>query len=610
MFKGHPRALFILAITNMGERFGYYTMLAIFALYLQAKFGFNSGVTGQIFGGFLAAVYFLPLLGGFIADRFLGYGKTIALGIVIMFIGYALLANPTEADLTGKIMMFSALLLISLGTGFFKGNLQALVGNLYDDSKYSVKRDVAFSIFYMFINIGAFFAPSAAEAVSNRYLAKDGFTYSAAVPDNALKYLNFGVVDSSEFVQNVITEKKLNDANQTSISKEIQKAKKKEGVIYSTEKLEIESRLENLGKEQMGENFVSAADFARKYTLSLSKSYNWGFGVACISLILSISIFLGFRRYYKNADFTEKQKAKDKDKRADMVILTKKQVKERLIALGLIFLVVIFFWMSFHQNGLTMTFFARDYTNLDINPVQNLGFSLISLLPFILGFYGLIVIFQNRELRSRITGSIMVIAAIILIYYYYQYTMTSNTEYLSDGTISVTPPKFQQFNPFFIIILTPVFIALFSWLNKRRKEPTAPRKIGIGMIIAGLGFLPLIVASIGLLSPGELGGGVSERLVSANWLISTYFILTLAELFLSPMGISFVSKVAPPQYKGLMQGGWLAATALGNYLVGVMGGFWDSVPLYVFWGILTTCCFLSAIFIFSIIKRLDRATTS
>ncbi len=608
MFKGHPMGLFVLAITNMGERFGYYTMIAIFTLYLQAKFGFDSGITGQIFGGFLAAVYFLPLLGGFIADRYLGYGKTITLGIIVLFCGYALLANPSEADNAGKIMMFVALFLISLGTGFFKGNLQALVGNLYDDSRYSVKRDVAFSIFYMFINIGAFFAPSAAEAVSNAYLARDNFTYSAAVPEKALKYLNYKVVDSLEFTRNLIITKELGSAAPVKLRKEIQKAKKKQGVIYDTEKSQIESKLMVLGKEQMGEKFINAEDFSRKYTLSLGKSYSWGFAVACISLVMSVLIFLGFRKVYKTVDFNEKQKAKDASKKADMIILTSEQVKDRLIALGLVFMVVIFFWMSFHQNGLTMTFFARDYTNLNITPLQNLGFSLISLLPVILGFYGLFIILQSRASLNKIIGIMMAVVAIVFIYYYYVHTLSSNPEFLSKGKISVTPPKFQQFNPFFIILLTPVIIALFSWLNKSGKDLTAPRKIGIGMIIAGLGFLPLIIASVDLRSPGDLGGGVSEKLVSANWLISTYFMLSIAELFLSPMGISFVSKVAPPQYKGLMQGGWLAATATGNYLVGVMGGFWDDLSLVGSWSILTICCFLSAIFIFSIIKKLDKAT--
>ncbi|MGL4328053.1 MAG: MFS transporter, partial [Tannerellaceae bacterium] len=133
MLKGHPKGLFVLAFANMGERFGYYTMLAIFVLFIQAKFGFSSDTTSTIFGSFLALVYFLPLIGGIVADRFLGYGKTIILGILVMFGGYLLLAVPTGTDSVAKAMMFGALGLIALGTGFFKGNLQALVGNLYDD---------------------------------------------------------------------------------------------------------------------------------------------------------------------------------------------------------------------------------------------------------------------------------------------------------------------------------------------------------------------------------------------------------------------------------------------------------------------------------------------
>ncbi len=608
MFKGHPKGLFVLALTNMGERFGFYTMLAIFVLYIQAKFGLSSGVTGQIFGGFLAAVYFLPIFGGIIADRFLGYGKTILIGIIVMFFGYILLAIPSEADSTGYIMMFGALGLISLGTGFFKGNLQALVGNMYDDKKYSNKRDIAFSIFYMFINIGAFFAPSAAEAVSNYFLAEDDFYYEAEVPEKALKYLNYEVQDSAIFSDHVIaTIPELAKKETKDIINAINKEKKKEGIIYPAEKISITNRLEIIGKEQLGDKYTNVEDFSKKYVTSLSRSYNWGFGVACISLIISILIFLGFRKTYKAVDLSEKEKEKNAEKQSEVVQLTPKQTKSRLIALGLIFSVVIFFWMSFHQNGLTMTFFARDYTLLKIGPIQNLAFSLISLLPFIIGFYGLIIMFQNKDLRNKLIGGGLFITSAIAIYLYYKYTLTHNAEFLENGCFSITPPKFQQFNPFFIILLTPIFVGLFNWLNKIKKEPSAPKKIGIGMILAGVGFITLIIASIGLQSPEELQGEVSNMLVSPRWLIGTYFILTISELFLSPMGISFVSKVSPPKYKGLMQGGWLAATAAGNYLVGVVGGFWDNVPLFAFWSILVICCFISAIFIFSVLKRLEKA---
>ncbi|MDR1459668.1 MAG: MFS transporter, partial [Bacteroidales bacterium] len=142
MFKNHPKGLLVLALTNMGERFGYYTMLAILTLYMQAKFGLSSSSTSLIYGTFLGLVYFLPLLGGFFADKVFGYGKTILLGIGVMFMGYLLLAFPSDANMIGKVMMFGALLLISMGTGLFKGNLQALVGNLYESSLYKGKRDI------------------------------------------------------------------------------------------------------------------------------------------------------------------------------------------------------------------------------------------------------------------------------------------------------------------------------------------------------------------------------------------------------------------------------------------------------------------------------------
>ena len=188
MFKGHPRGLIIASLANMGERFGFYTMYAIFVLFIQAKYGFDSTKSGIIWSGFLFGVYFLPLLGGLIADRVLGYGKTVTLGLLIMFIGYVLLAVPLRGD-TSVWLVVTALFTIALGTGFFKGNLQALVGNMYDDPQYSAKRDSAFTIFYMCINIGAMFAPTAAEAVNNYVLAGAGYTYDAHIPALAHKLI-------------------------------------------------------------------------------------------------------------------------------------------------------------------------------------------------------------------------------------------------------------------------------------------------------------------------------------------------------------------------------------------------------------------------------------
>lgn len=557
MLKGQPKGLFVLALANMGERFGYYTMLAIFVLYMQAKFGYTSDATATTFGIFLSMVYFLPLFGGLLADKVLGYGKTIMLGIVVMFAGYFCLAIPSGAGLGAQIAMFGSLALIAIGTGCFKGNLQALVGNLYDDPKYSSKRDIAFSIFYMCINIGAFFAPSAAEGVSNYFLGKDGFTYNADIPSLAHQLQNGNI--SSEAM----------------------------------------AKFTDMAVQQ-GYTGTDLAQFGQNYIDSLSQSYNYGFGVACLSLIVSMLIFIGFRKYYKAADKTEKQKQAEHN--PNVVELTPQQVKDRLVALGLVFAVVIFFWMSFHQNGLTMTFFARDYTQTSVGGIDRFGFSLLTMIPFIVAFYGLLSLFQSKNGKGRFGG--FVVMAVGAVCAWWAYTALPQP-------MNITPQIFQQFNPFFIIILTPVTVGLFSWLQKRNSEPSAPRKIGIGMIIAALGFILLAFASTGLPTPSALEsmGGLDEASrVSPNWLISTYFVLTIAELFLSPMGISFVSKVAPPKYKGLAQGGWLAATAVGNYLVAIIGYLWGGMSLWMLWGILVVCCAVSAIFLFSVMKKLERTT--
>lgn len=175
-----------------------------------------------------------------------------------------------------------------------------------------------------------------------------------------------------------------------------------------------------------------------------------------------------------------------------------------------------------------------------------------------------------------------------------------------EETISILPQKFQQFNPFFVVALTPVSMAVFGYLANRGKEPSAPRKIGIGMFIAAVGFMIMVWGSIGLPVPDDLASTTTDYKVTPNLLISTYLVLTFAELFLSPMGISFVSKVAPPKYKGLMMGGWFAATAVGNYLVSIIGMLWGGLPLWVLWGILVVLCVISAVFIFSIMKRLEK----
>lgn len=552
MFEGQPKGLYALALANTGERFGYYTMLAIFTLFLQAKFGYTAAETSTIFGSFLAAVYFMPLIGGILADK-CGYGKMVTTGIVVMFIGYLLLAIPTAANLTGKVMMFGSLFLIACGTGLFKGNLQVMVGNLYDSPEYSSKRDTAFSLFYMAINVGALFAPTAATKVTNYILSGAGFTYNAQIPSLAHQFLGGTITP--------------------------------EGNV-------------TLSGLQAAQGFAGdTAAFCSTYIEKLSEAYNYGFAVACISLIISMAIYICCRSMFKHADYNSKQaKAVNNYNEPE---LTPAQTKERIVALLLVFAVVIFFWMAFHQNGLTMTFFARDYTTQSVTGIDRIGFDVWNLVLVIIAVYGAFSLFQSKTGRGKAIAGVVVLASLAILVWSYC---------SMDSTVEILPQIFQQFNPFFVVALTPVSLAVFGYLAKKKKEPSAPRKIGIGMVIAACGFLILAIGSMGLPTPKavETAGINPDVLVSPNWLISTYLVLTFAELLLSPMGISFVSKVAPPKYKGMMMGGWFVATAIGNYLVAIIGYLWGDMQLWMVWSVLIACCLLSALFIFSIMKKLEK----
>jgi POT family proton-dependent oligopeptide transporter len=558
MFKGHPKALFVMFMANMGERFGFYTMISIFVLFLQAKYGLSAGGAALIYSVFVSCVYFLPLLGGFLADKVLGYGKTVGIGLVTMFLGYALLALPSKMA-TGFPLVIGALAVIALGTGLFKGNLQALVGNLYDDPKYSPLRDRAFNIFYMGINIGAMFAPTASEKVVNWVLSLSHYFYDARIPALANDFVKEKLADASSYL--AIAQGQ--DA----------------GVTLGTLKT-----------------------FSEQYLNTLSKSYHYGFGVACLSLIISMLIFWGFRRTYSHADLSEKQKSKSEALRGQVVELTPQETKERLVVLGLVFFVVIFFWMAFQESAVTMTYFARDYTVPAVGKLTNLWFDLTGLLAIFISAIGLVLLLKkNSGSLSRAIGGVAFAGFAVLAYLRYRGYLDINP---------FQPQRFQHFNPFFIVALTPIIIGIFGTLNRKGKEPSSPRKIGFGMLLTALAFAILVVGSVGLPSPKSLGGQVAPPAsqVSVTWLISTYFLLTIAELFLSPIGISFVSRVAPPKYKGLMQGGWFAATGIGILLVGLMGGLWMALPLWLLWLILVVACLLSATFIFSIMKRLEKAS--
>ena len=507
MFEGQPKGLFALALANTGERFGYYTMLAVFALFLRANYGLSPALAGTIYSSFLMLVYFLPLIGGIMADKF-GFGKMVTTGIIIMFGGYLLLSVPLGGDSVALVVMLVALLLIGLGTGLFKGNLQVMVGDLYNDSKYKDKRDAGFSIFYMAINIGALFAPTA--AIRIKEYAEVSLGYSS------------------------------NDA------------------------------------------------------------YHFSFAVACASLILSIAIYYMFRSTFRHTEGGTKKDAVKTDASTEPE-LSKEETKQRIVALCLVFAVVIFFWMAFHQNGLSLTYFADEFTAQSAEGLQAMCFDVWNLVAVIFIVYALFSLFQSKTGKGKAISAVIICMALAFLC----------LQYDADGNVTVSAPIFQQFNPFYVVALTPVSMAIFGSLSAKGKEPTAPRKIAYGMIVAAIAYALMVFSSFGLPMPqtemGADGNPVAVHVadVTPNLLITVYLILTFGELLLSPMGISFVSKVAPPKYKGMMMGGWFVATAIGNQLVVVGGLLWGAVPLWVCWSVFLGVCLVAAIFMFAMMKRLE-----
>ncbi|QZT38891.1 peptide MFS transporter [Halosquirtibacter xylanolyticus] len=542
MLKNHPKGLLVAFFANMGERFGFYTMMGILVYYLTAKYGMTGTEAGTIYSGFYGAIYGLALVGGIIADRTKNFKGTISVGLITMLAGYIFMSIP------GLSLYFTigALGVIALGNGLFKGNLQAVVGQLYDDPKYSHLRDSAFSIFYMGINIGALFAPTVAAKTINWFIGNQGFVRNDELPALIHKF--------------------------------------QEGTLGDT------SALQTIADNMMGKS-VDLATFCTDYLSAYSTGFNYAFGVAGAMMIFSFIIYMIFKRMLPDVKVKTKESG-------EVVEMSAEETKQRFVALGLVFATVIFFWMAFHQNGLTLSFFARDYTITEVGPATFLVFNIWSLLTIVAAILSLRSIIVNRkDIKAQMISAGIFIASVIGIYMFY---------INNDAVNKFSPELFQHFNPTMIVFLTPIVVGYFAWLNKRGKEPTAPRKIGMGMIITAFAFGVMLIGSLNLAPFSVAEVDPNHARVGTEWLISTYFILTLAELFLSPMGLSFVSKVSPPKYQGIMQGAWLGATAVGNLLLGVGSWMYERFEIWQVWAVFIILCAIAASFIFSIMKKIEK----
>lgn len=503
MFKDQPKGLLAAALANMGERFGFYTMMAILVLFLQAKFNLNGTSAGYIYSTFYFSIYILALVGGIIADKTRNYKGTILTGIVLMALGYLMIAIPSPTPVSNQALYLTitclGLFVIAFGNGLFKGNLQALVGQMYDNEQYSKARDSGFSLFYMFINVGAIFAPMVAVGVRNWWLSTNGFEYNADLP--ALCH----------------------------------------GFLGGTLTPEAADTFSKLANEVSGSTVTDLSAFASQYLNIFTTGFHYAFGVAIIAMAISLVIYIINKN--KFPDPSKKAAAKAGDASATIVEMDASEVRQRILALFAVFGVVIFFWFSFHQNGLTLTYFAKEYTDLNL--------------------FGM----------------------------------------------KISAELFQSLNPIFVVTLTPLVMAIFGWQRARGKEPSTPKKIAIGMGIAALGFVVMAIGSYVSDLPLHkeiIAAGTSPVKVTPMLLMITYLILTIAELYISPLGISFVSKVAPPKYQGIMQGGWLGATAIGNQLLFIGAVLYESIPIWMTWTVFVVACCLSMITMLLMLKWLER----
>ncbi len=495
MIKGHPKGLLSAALANMGERFGFYTMMAILTLFLMSKFDISGTEAGTLYSIFYGSIYALALVGGIIADRTRNYKGTIITGLIIMSGGYFLLSMPSI--ITTKYIALAALLVIAFGNGLFKGNLQAVVGQMYDNDEFRSKRDAGFQIFYMFINVGAMFAPFLATWVRNTFVSMQGFSYNADLPGLCHLYLDGQMSDE----------------------------------VVNGRFSELATLVSN------GVAPANLNDFANAYLNAFNTGFHYAFLTAVAAMLISLAIFTFTKNMLPNPSAKVKKAAVSKEE----IMQDAKEIRQRILALFAVFGVVIFFWFSFHQNGLTLTMFAKDYTLL--------------------------------------------------------------------GGIFPSVEIFQSINPFLVVFLTPLIIAIFSALAKRGKEPSTPKKIAIGMGIAASAFIVMALGSLGLPmfeNVKEMGGLPDAQRVTPWLLFGVYFILTVAELFISPLGLSFVSKVAPAHLQGAMQGGWLAATAVGNLSLFLGAMMYESISISVTWSVFVVVCLLSMVAMLAMVSWLER----
>ena len=515
MFKGHPKGLLAAALSNMGERFGYYIMNAVLVLFLCSKFGLDGDKAGIIYSVFYAGIYILSLVGGLIADRTQNYKGTISTGLIVMAVGYVILSIPilaTPQNRSGLLVVTcAALFFIAFGNGLFKGNLQAVVGQMYDNLEAEAakkgeeelriaksKRDPGFQIFYVFINIGGLIAPFVAPLLRSFWLNSNGLKYDAALPELCHKFINGTIGGEMDNLNTLMA--------------------------------------------QAGGDITNMMASCQNYLQIFNEGVHYSFIASVAAMLISLIIFLIFKKGFPTP--AKKAAAAVVEYTPEEKRMMAREIKQRMYALFAVLGIAIFFWFSFHQNGMSLSLFAKDFVKTDAIP----------------------------------------------------------------------PEIWQAVNPFFVITLTPIIMAIFGSLTRRGREISTPRKIAIGMGIAACAYLFLMLFSMIQGYPAadvfKAEPVAAQEAAKAGWwvLIVTYFFLTVAELFISPLGLSFVSKVAPKSMLGLCQGLWLGATAVGNLLLWIGPLLYAKIPIWQCWCVFMAVCVISMGVMLGMVKWLERVT--
>jgi len=536
----HPKGLTFLFLSEMWERFGYYLMIGIFTLYLKdvkAGFSMTEAESADLYGTFIALVFLTPFLGGLIADRYFGYARSIITGGIMMGLGYCLMAVHSLP------VLYISMTLVILGNGFFKPNISTLLGNIYSTPLYQDKKDEGYNIFYMGINVGAFICNFFGAILY--ILLGWGFAFIAAGIGMFIGVAVFiaGLKHYREFdVKKGVQE---GDMSFLKIVLVILVPSIVAGIIGWV----LPVRL--LGHPLVGSNSTDAFIFA------------------CIPVIYFYSSLLA--------------KASKEEKKPIAALLT-------------IFAVVILFWAVFKQNGTALNTWADRYTDRHLeHPIAEKTFSTLSLSQNITLERDSVPVYDKAFRLQKENG------VVLKEYNYPVYFRNIPADKLpAEGSkIEVWATNLSQsINPGWVILLTPLVVAFFTWLRKRNQEPSTATKIAFGLFISALSVLVMIGA--------VYSGGNGTEKVSVLWLVASYGVITIGELFLSPMGLSLVSKLSPTRITSLMMGGWFLSTSIGNKLSGVLATLWDTYEdkTNFFWVNFSLLLF-SAIIAFFLLKWLN-----